>query len=399
MELALNILAVFVFLALTYLCSRNRKDIRWRTVISLLVLNIIAALFFLKSGIGRDLIVICANGFNKVVSIAFEGVKVISPDLVPSDPSKMSFFVGALMPILLIVPLFDILTYFGILPFIVRYIGKILSIITGVPKFESFFSIEMMFLGNLEVLAVSRLQIDQNRSERNLTLAMMSMSCVSAALVSAYMSLMPAQYVLTAIPLNVVNVLVITSMLNPVKLEPGEDVIASYKNMEKPPFFAFLGESIANSGKLVLIIAATVVTFVSFVSLINQGLQLINENLTLMSILGIIFYPFVWIMGISGDEAFAMGQLMGTKIVTNEFVAMFSVKDTIDTFSPHFRCVATVFVTSFANFGTVGMVIGFFSGLGNNEKFSIIFKNVSYLLLSGVMVSLMSASIAGLFVW
>ncbi len=399
MELALNISAVFIFLGLAYLCSRNRKNVSWRTVISLLVLNIIAALFFLKSGIGRDLIVICANGFNQVVAIAFEGVKVISPDLVPSDPSKMSFFVGALMPILLIVPLFDILTYFGILPFIVRYIGKVLSIITGVPKFEAFFSIEMMFLGNLEVLAVSRLQIDQNRAERNLTLAMMSMSCVSAALVSAYMSLMPAQYVLTAIPLNVINVLVITSLLNPVKLEPGEDVIASYKNMEKPPFFAFLGESIANSGKLILIIAATVVTFVSFVSLINQGLQLIHDNLNLMSILGIVFYPFVWIMGISGDEAFAMGQLMGTKIVTNEFVAMFSVKDTIDTFSPHFRCVATVFVTSFANFGTIGMVIGFFSGLGNNEKFSIIFKNVTYLLLSGVLVSLMSASIAGLFVW
>ncbi len=399
MDIAVNLFGIFVFIALAVLFSRNRKTINWYSVLVLLIFNIGSALFFIKSSIGREIVIAAASGFESIVNISFDGIKVISPDLVPEDKSQISFFAGALMPILMIVPLFDILTYFGILPFIVKIIGKLLSLITKVPKFESFFSIEMMFLGNLEVLAVSTLQINRNRAERNLTLAMMSMSCVSAAILSAYMSLMPPQYVLTAVPLNVVNVLIITSILNPVRLEPEEDVVATYSKEEKIPFFAFLGGSILNAGKLVLIIAATVVTFISLVSLINQGLQLIHEDLSLISIFGVILYPFAWLMGLSGNEALVMGQLMGTKIITNEFVAMLSIKDSISQYSAHFRCVATVFVTSFANLGTLGMIIGFFSGLNNHEKFNIIFKNVIYLLLSGVLVSLMSSAIAGLFIW
>ncbi|MBO5566128.1 MAG: hypothetical protein J5934_02755 [Succinivibrio sp.] len=379
--------------------SRNRKNINWRAVTVLLLVNFLVALFFIKSSSGRDAIVTLATGFQSIVSVANDGIKVVAAGLVPEDGSQMSFFAGALLPILMIVPLFDILTYFGVLPFIVRYIGKLISYVTRVPKFESFFSIEMMFLGNLEVLAVSILQLNSNKPERNLTLAMMSMSCVSAAILSAYMNLMPAEYVLVAVPLNVINVLIITSILNPVQLSPEEDTIATYDKNNRKPFFAFLGESIMNSGKLVLIIAATVITFISFVSLINKGLQLIYPDLTLMSIMGLIFYPLSWLLGLGSEDAFIMGQIMGTKIITNEFIAMLSVQDIVQSFSPHLKCVATMFVTSFANLGTLGMVIGFFSGLNNHEKFSVIFNNVAYLLLSGVLVSLMTAGIGGLFVW
>ena len=399
MDIAINIFGIFCFLGLAYLFSRNRKNINWRSIITLVILNFIVALFFFKSESGRDIIVIAAKGFQSMVDVAFEGVKLVASDLVKEDKSAMTFFASALLPILMVVPLFDILTYFGILPFIVKYIGKALSFITRVPKFESFFSIEMMFLGNLEVLAVSMLQIEHNKPERNLTLAMMSMSCVSAAILSAYMDLMPPEYVLVAVPLNVVNVLIITSILNPIKLSPEEDTIATYDKNSKMPFFAFLGNSIVTSGKLVLIIAATVITFFSLVQLCNKGLMLIHPDLTLMSILGVVFYPLSWLLGLGTEDAFVMGQIMGTKIVTNEFVAMLSVQDTLQSFSPHLKCVATMFVTSFANLGTVGMVIGFFSGFNNEEKFSVIFHNVIYLLLSGVLVSLMTAGIGGLFVW
>ncbi len=399
MDIAINIFGIFCFLGLAYLFSRNRRNINWRSIITLVILNFIVALFFFKSESGRDIIVIAAKGFQSMVDVAFEGVKLVASDLVKEDKSQMTFFASALLPILMVVPLFDILTYFGILPFIVKYIGKALSFITRVPKFESFFSIEMMFLGNLEVLAVSMLQIEHNKPERNLTLAMMSMSCVSAAILSAYMDLMPPEYVLVAVPLNVVNVLIITSILNPIKLSAEEDTIVIYDKNSKMPFFAFLGNSIVTSGKLVLIIAATVITFFSIVQLCNKGLMLIHPDLTLMSILGVLFYPLSWLLGLGTEDAFVMGQIMGTKIVTNEFVAMLSVQDTVQSFSPHLKCVATMFVTSFANLGTLGMVIGFFSGFNNEEKFSVIFHNVIYLLLSGVLVSLMTAGIGGLFVW
>ena len=90
---------------------------------------------------------------------------------------------------------------------------------------------------------------------------------------------------------------------------------------------------------------------------------------------------------------------MGTKLVTNEFVVMLAVQDTLATYSTHFQAVLTVFVTSFANFGTLGMIIGCFKGLVDESKNDLISRNVGYLLLSGVLVSLLSASLAGLFIW
>ena len=90
---------------------------------------------------------------------------------------------------------------------------------------------------------------------------------------------------------------------------------------------------------------------------------------------------------------------MGTKLVTNEFVVMLNVKDIMDTFSPHMQGVLTVFITSFANFSTIGMIIGCFKGMVDDSKNELISRNVGYMLLSGILVSLMSAGIAGLFIW
>ena len=87
------------------------------------------------------------------------------------------------------------------------------------------------------------------------------------------------------------------------------------------------------------------------------------------------------------------------KLVTNEFVVMGQVTNIIDSFAPHYKAVLTVFLTSFANFSTLGMIIGCFKGLVNKEKNNLIAKNVGYLLLSGVLVSLLSAATVGIFVW
>ncbi|WP_330592101.1 hypothetical protein, partial [[Clostridium] symbiosum] len=159
----------------------------------------------------------------------------------------------------------------GILPWIIKWIGRGLSKLTGQPKFESFFAVEMMFLGNTEALAVSSLQLQQMKAERNLTLAMMSMSCVTASIIGAYTSLMPGQFILTAIPINVINAIIITNMLNPVTVTPEEDTIATMAGSgssasaqdagsgsetlaeatvaedevpTREPFFSFLGDSI-----------------------------------------------------------------------------------------------------------------------------------------------------------
>lgn len=374
----------------------------------MVVFNLLMAVFLTKVPVGREIIKILADGFNGLVEVAYKGIAFCIPSMV--NVKSMDFFVSALLPILLIVPLFDILTYIGFLPWVIKWTGKILSFITRQPKFESFFAVEMMFLGNTEALAVSTLQLKQMKAARNVTLAMMSMSCVTASILGSYMQMMPAQYILTAVPINVINALIVSSMLNPVDVTKEEDTIATMNSTaakesgdiesdgKKEPFFSFLGDSILGAGRLILIIAANVITFVALAALIDKLLASVHLW-SMEKILGYIMYPFAWLMGMDPSSALKLGQYMGTKLITNEFVVMGNVSPIIHSFAPHFKAVLTVFLTSFANLSTVGMIIGCFKGIVSKEKNDVISKNVGYMLLSGILVSLLSAAMVGLFVW
>ncbi|GAB9259399.1 NupC/NupG family nucleoside CNT transporter [Ligilactobacillus animalis] len=413
MYLAINVLGLVIFLAVGVIFSKNRSEINWRGVGTMIIFNLVLAWFLTSFEGGRMIVQGAAAGFNELMKIAYIGIEFALPSMV--QVKQMDWFVQVLLPILMVVPLFDILTYIGILPWIIKWIGRGLSFITGQPKFESFFAIEMMFLGNTEALAVSSLQLKQINAKRNLTLAMMSMSCVTASIIGAYTQMMPGEYILTAVPVNVINALIVVALLNPVTVTPEEDTIATMKgsamaeteigdvdadgNAKKEPFFSFLGDSILGAGRLVLIIAANVIAFVALAALIDKLLGMINPWLSLEHILGIIMYPLAWLMGLPHGEAFQFAQYMGTKLVTNEFVVMGRVTSTINDFAPHYKAVLTVFVTSFANFSTVGMIIGCFKGIVDREKNDLISKNVGYMLLSGVLVSLLSAAMVGLFVW
>lgn len=424
MYLIVNIIGLVVFMSLGVLFSKNRQQIKWKSVGIMVVFNLVLAWFLTSFPIGRSIVAGASAGFNQLVQVAYQGIAFALADWV--DVKSMNFVTSSLLPILMIIPLFDILTYVGILPWIIKWIGRGLSKLTGQPKFESFFAVEMMFLGNTEALAVSSLQLQQMKAERNLTLAMMSMSCVTASIIGAYTSLMPGQFILTAIPINVINAIIITNMLNPVTVTPEEDTIATMAGSgssasaqdvgsgsetlaeatvaedevpTREPFFSFLGDSILNAGKLVLIITANVIAFVALAALVDKLLGIINPWLTLEHILGIVMFPFAWLTGLNVHDAFEFAQYMGTKLVTNEFVVMGKVTGTINQFAPHYKAVLTVFLTSFANFSTVGMIIGCFKGLVNRQKNDVVAKNVGYLLLSGILVSLVSAATVGLFVW
>ncbi|SDG08130.1 concentrative nucleoside transporter, CNT family/purine nucleoside transport protein [Selenomonas sp. WCT3] len=399
MYFIINVLGVLVFLAIGVLLSKKRKEIQWRSVGALLLLNLFMAWFLTSFSIGREIIVAAAAGFSWLISVAYEGIAFAFPDWV--HVPQMNFFTAALLPILLVVPMFDILTYIGVLPFIIKWVGKGLAFITREPKFESFFAIEMMFLGNTEALAVSSLQLKRMKADRCLTLAMMSMSCITAAMVGIYTQMMPGEFIITAIPLNVINALIVTNLLHPVKISEEEDTVATVTEggKEREPFFSFLGNSILGAGRLILIICANVIAFVALAKLIDMLLVLVHPAITLENILGCIMFPFAWLMGLDSAEAFQLAQYMGTKLVTNEFVVMLNVQDILGQFSRHMQGVLTVFVTSFANFSTLGMIIGCFKGIVDDDKNELISRNVGYMLLSGILVSLLSAGIAGLFVW
>ena len=159
MYLLVNILGVIVYLGIALLFSKNRKQINWKSVIIVLVINLLFAWVLTSFSWGRDIVKGAADGFNWLVQVSYTGIAFALPSWV--HMKSMDFVTSSLLPILMIVPLFDILTYIGVLPFLIKWIGRGLAFVTGQPKFESFFSVEMMFLGNTEALAVSSLQLKQ----------------------------------------------------------------------------------------------------------------------------------------------------------------------------------------------------------------------------------------------
>ena len=401
MFLVINILGIFVFLGIGVLFSKRRNEIKWNSIKVLLLVNVLLAGFFIYLPVGRELVITVAGALTWLLEVSYSGISLVFGEWAKPVGSNVNFFMGVLLPLLLVVPLFDILTYFGILPAIIRVLGNLMALITRQPKFEAFYAVEMVILGGIKSLAVSTLQLKRMKADRNLTIAMMTLSGTSAAVLVAYMQMLPPEYVIAAPPLNMISALLITNLLHPVRLSEEEDVVAKLDDGDKEgePFFSYLSGSIAAAGRMVLVIAATLVAFVGILTLVDKCFMMLHPSFTLEAVLGYVMFPFAWLLGLSSPEAFQMAQYMGLKLVTNEFVVMHQVKDIVEGFTPHMQCVLTVFLTSFANFSAVGVINGIFRGIADDNKRDFIARNTGYIVLAGLLASLMSASIAGLVVW
>ncbi|MCK1991966.1 NupC/NupG family nucleoside CNT transporter [Peribacillus muralis] len=393
----LNALGVLVVMGIVYLCSPNKRNVKWKAVLILLVVEFLITWFMLSTKIGGWVINQIASFFTWLISCANEGISFVFPSLMANE--QVDFFFSALMPIIFIITFFDILTYFGILTWIMDKVGWLISKISGLPKLESFFSIQMMFLGNTEALAVIRTQLGAIKNQRLLTFGIMSMSSISGSIIGAYLSMVPATYVFVAIPLNCLNALLIANMLNPVDVSKEEDVVYVPAKEERKDFFSTISTSMLVGAKMVFVIMAMVIGYVALTASLNGIFGFFIDGLTIQKIFSFVFSPFAFLLGLSGNDAMYVAQLMGIKLATNEFVALLDLKDKISTLSPHTVAVAVTYLTSFANFSTVGMIYGTFNSVLNDEKSTIIGKNVWKLLLSGMAVSLLSAMVVGLFVW
>lgn len=393
----LNVLGVIIVFGLVFLCSPNKRKVKWRSVVSLFLVELLTTWFMLGTKIGTWTINQIALFFTFLISCANQGIAFAFPSVM-AHPS-VDFFFSALMPIIFIITFFDILTYFGILTWIIDKVGWVISKISGLPKLESFFSLQMMFLGNTEALAVIRQQLSVLKENRLLTFGIMSMSSISGSIIGAYLSMVPGRYVFAAIPLNCLNALLLSSVLHPVEVSKEEDIVYVPSKKERRDFFSTISNSMLVGIRMVIVILAMVVGYVAVTACANGILGFFIHGLTVQKIFSFIFSPFAYLLGLTGHDAMYVARLMGIKLSTNEFVAMMDLKNRIHSLPPHTVAVATTFLTSFANFSTVGMIYGAFSSILGDEKSNVIGKNVWKLLVSGIAVSLLSAMFVGIFIW
>lgn len=302
-------------------------------------------------------------------------------------------FLGVLCPIIFISALIGILQHFRILPLIIRLVGTLLSKVNGMGKLESFNAVSTLVLGQSENFIAYKGIIGDISPRRMYTMAATAMSTVSMSIVGAYMSMIDAQYVVAALILNMFSTFIILSIINPYQLDDEPELKLS-KLHEDQSFFEMLGEYILAGFKIAMIIAAMLIGFIALISAVNALFSAVF-GISFQQILGYVFYPLAWLIGIPAPDALRAGSIMATKLVANEFVAMIELKKIATELSPRGLGILSVFLVSFANFASIGIVAGAIKGL-NERQGNVVSRFGLKLVYGSTLVSLLSAAIAGL---
>ncbi|GIO20037.1 nucleoside transporter [Oceanobacillus oncorhynchi subsp. incaldanensis] len=394
MDILLGILAVIITLGLAFLMSNDKKRINFYAIGIMLVIQLLITWFMFSTPIGEDIIRWISNLFNKLIEFGQEGIGFVLGGFELAEGGV--FFFNVLLLIIFFATILSVLTYLKVLPIIIKYIGAVISKITGLPRIESFNGVNSVFFGQSEALIAIRSQFHHLNENRLFIVCASAMSSVSASIVGSYIQMLPPEYVLVALPLNMFSCLMIASIIAPVNVPKEEDKVDISDVSQDKSIFEAMGNGALEGGKIALIVAAMLIAFIASLELVNWIIQAVFAGITLQEILGYIISPLGVLMGIAPGEVVQAGSIMGTKIVTNEFVAMLELQPLLDQLSEKTVGIVTVFLTSFANFSSIGIIAGTVKGI-DNAKAVIVSKFGMKLLAGSMLVSILSATIVGLF--
>lgn len=393
MKYIIGVVGLIVILALAWIGSSDKKNIKYKPVFLMLILQFVLGFILLNTQVGNYLVGSIANGFQVLLDCAGDGVNFVFGGLVNND--QFSFFISVLLPIIFISALIGILQYLKILPFVIKYIGLVLSKINGMGKLESYNAVASAILGQSEVFISVKKELDLLPKHRLYTLCASAMSTVSMSIVGSYMVLLQPRYVVTAIVLNLFGGFIIASVINPYSVSAEEDILV-VEDEKKQTFFEVLGEYILDGFKVAVIVAAMLVGFVAIIAVINMIFRSIF-GMSFQEILGYVFSPFAFLMGVPLNESIQAASVMATKLVSNEFVAMNLLSSGTLNLSARSIGIVSVFLISFANFSSIGIISGAVKGL-NQEQGNVVARFGLKLLYGATLVSMLTATIVGLII-
>ncbi len=391
MSIIFTFLGIIFALLVAYIFSFNRKAIDIKKPIIMIAIQIVLVLFMMNTSIGLNLLTAMSTFFEGLMNISKEGIEFVFGDL--QNKNGYNFFLNVLLPLVFISVLIGMLNYFKILPFLIKIIGWIINKITQMGQLESYIAISTSMLGQPEVYLTVKNIIPSLSKEKLYTITTSGMSAVSMAMLGSYMQMIDPKYVVTAVVLNIFSALIIASVINPYKNDNKEVEAESEKNVKKTTFFQMISESAIDGFKIAITVAIMLLAFISLMKGITIVFDLVG--LDLKKLIGYIFAPIAFIMGIPWSEAIRAGSIMATKLITNEFVAMLDFQKIASSLSPKTQGIISVYLVSFANFGTVGIMVGAIKGIDSKQGNKVA-SFALRLLLGATLASIISASIIGL---
>lgn len=395
MNILLNIAGIVIILAILYALSSSRKNIPYKMIIKALILQFIIALILVKIPLGTFVLEKISLFFSSIIDSGKAGNEFVFGPLADVSSVGYVFAVQVLGNIVFLSSLVALLYYVGILGFLVKWIGKGVGKILGTTQVESFVSVANMFLGQTESPILVSKYIHKMTDSEIMVVLVSGMGSMSVSILGGYTALgIPMEYLLLASAMVPIGGILVAKILLPETEVPENitDVKMDNKGKNSNVIDA-LSEGAMTGVQIALAIGGTLIAMVSMVAMINKGLSLVG--LSLEQIFSYVFAPFGFFMGVESSEVLKIGELLGTKLVLNEFAAFDQLGKIISEMEPRTAMMTTISLCGFANFTSLGICVAGISLLCPDKR-PVLSRLVFKSMIGGVCVSLLSAMIIGI---
>ena len=426
MERFIGIAGILVILALAFLLSSNRRGIRLRVVGSAFALQAGIAVLVLYTPWGRAAIEWMATGVSNLLNYANEGTAFVFGR---DNPLANTFALGALPVIIFFAALVAILYHLGIMQRIVRWVGGAIGWITGISRVEALGSAANIFVGQSESPLVVRPYLSALPPSQIFTLMVVGMAGVAGTILALYVGLFPAAarpdilpYLLAAAFMSAPGGILMAKIIMPDELPKQEELplaaegpgatampveekvqlADTFEEGERPANIIMAAGQGAQTGvKLAVAVGAMVLAFVALVALANGILSGVGgwfgfEGLTFQRVVGTIFQPLMFLIGVPWEQSGVAGGLFGTKVVLNEVVGFVELQ-ALDpaALDARSRAIVIFSLCGFANFSSIAIQLAVTGNLAPNQRPTIARLGIRALI-AGSLANLMSAALAGL---
>ncbi|MCU8106870.1 NupC/NupG family nucleoside CNT transporter [Shewanella sp. SM101] len=393
------ILGMISILFFAWLLSVNRKNIPYRTVILALGLQIIFALLVLYVPAGKAVLQSVTAGVSSVIAYGNEGIGFLFGDLATGKVGFV-FAINVLGIIIFFSALISALYHIGLMPKVINIIGGGLQRLLGTGRAESLSATANIFVGMIEAPLVIKPYLKHMSDSQFFAVMSCGLASVAGGTLVGYAALgVDLNYLIAAAFMSAPAGLLMAKILMPPSDNDknSADEITSVELPRATNVVEALADGAMSGMRISVEIGATLLAFVSVIALLNGMLGAVGEwfgyQLSFEFLLGYLFAPMAWLLGIPWHEAITAGSLIGQKIVVNEFVAFIQLMKVEDQLSAHSQAVVTFALCGFANISTMAILIG---GLGSMvpERREFIARNGFRAIAAGVFANLMSAAIA-----
>jgi CNT family concentrative nucleoside transporter len=410
MERFTGLLGIVLILGVSFLMSNNRKAINYRTVGVGLLMQVLLAVFILKTETGQNLFQWLGDSINTLLGQADKGAQFVFGSLVNRElmikafgpGNDYIFFFKVVPTIIFVAVLVNMFYHLGILQRVVSFIGKGVHWLMGVSGAEALSNVASTFVGQVEAQIMIKPYL-KNMTNSELMASMTgSFACIAGGVMAVYISLgVPAAYLLAASLMAAPGALVISKIMFP---ETEKSETEGEVKLELAKTHANLVDAIAAGAseglKVGLNVIAMLIGFIALIALVDLGLGHIGAwinypELSMNTILGKVFSVFAFAMGVPAQDIEVAGALMGKKMVVNEFVAYLDMVHLKATLDPKTIAITSFALCGFANFSSVAIQIGGIGELAPSRR-SDLAKLGFKALIAGTLASYLSATLAGL---